>query len=210
MCMDVHSYCPSLFAVLSYKYTLLHTQPHTHNPTSQWLMSWRRLISWEWMWQNYKSSGVAIALLHRHWSMSDCLNAGMREDYSVLSICLFVYFSQTSLSLSDSFFFVSLLSCLLHSLCPAILCPFHYPFPGVAWVAYLVTSCLNHSKDVQDIPLYFSLYNIIPCSSFFCRCSPSLLLLSFTQLSLLASLFSFSTIPACVIFLYIFFQTLKA
>lgn len=114
----------------------------------------------------------------------------------MLSICLFVYFSQTNLSFSDSFIFflflrviLPLLSLLLIALSSSVLSTLL--FLGAELLAYWAVSCLNHSKNSLDMPLYVSSHHIIPFSSF------SVTERWHTHLSLPTSPFSFSPIPVC-------------
>lgn len=78
------------------------------------------------------------------------------------SVSWCVYFSQSILSLfySFSFFCFPLFTFPLLSFFFAILYPFHYPTPDAELPAYWATSCLNHSSNVLDMPLFFSSYHM--------------------------------------------------
>lgn len=137
------------------------------------MVSWQGLISWEWMGQNYNSVGAVIALLLLQRSMSDCWNAGMREEQSMVSICLFVCLflsSHSEFLWFLHFFYFSLLSCLLLSTLF-----FTHPPPSSFARSYFhggTFSLLdykfpyhNHTTNVLDMPLYFSSHRIIRFSS---------------------------------------------
>ena len=154
-------------------HTQTHTHTHTHSPTSWWMVSWQGLISWEWMGQNYNSVGAVIALLLLQRSMSDCWNAGMQEEQSMVSICLFVclFLSSHSEFLRFlHFFYFSLLSCLLLSTFF-----FTHPPPSSFARSYFhggTYSLLgykfpyhNHTTDVLVMPLYFSSHGVMCFSS---------------------------------------------